>query len=58
MPRSEKIESPARSSKEICADMKNYIRNERETILTKSKCLEESVASQDKHQEVFLARQK
>ena len=58
MPRGKKNESPPKSGKEIRADIKNYIRNERDTILMKWKCLEESVASQDKHQEVFHARQK
>ena len=57
MPRAKKTDSPSKSGKEIRADIKNYIRNERDTILMKWRCLEESVASHDRHKEVFHARQ-
>ena len=56
MPRKQKNISPPKKGTELRAEIKDYIRNERDTILTKWKCLEENVATMDKQAETFKAR--
>lgn len=56
MPRKQPNVSPPKTGPEKRAEIKNYIRNERDTVLTKWKCLEENVATMDRQGEAFKAR--
>ena len=56
MPAKKPAPSPPKSGLELRAEIKDYIRNERDTVLTKWKCLEENVATMDRQSETFKAR--
>jgi Ca2+-binding EF-hand superfamily protein len=56
MPRKQPNLSPPKTALEKRAEVKDYIRNERDTILMKWRCLEENVATMDRQSETFKAR--
>lgn len=45
-----------KSAKEVRQTVRDYIRNERDTVLIKWRCLDESVKSEDRYREMFLHR--
>lgn len=51
------LEGTKKSGVEVRSDIRNYIRNERDTILRKWQCLQESLNSEERRKEEFLARQ-
>jgi Ca2+-binding EF-hand superfamily protein len=58
MPRKQPEQSTVKKGIELRAEIKDYIRNERDTVLMKWRCLEENVATVDKQTEQFNARMK
>ena len=50
-------EGPKKSAPEVRSDIRNYIKNERDTILRKWQCLQESLNSEERRKGEFMVRQ-